>query len=149
MSDSTMSDPISCPHPAFARLVVVPRAVRFAPEVEQLVENLVPAPVAWCRLCGSLPRGGVDRAGEPRASRVGVQALRRLQRRCERVPDRVPELRGSVRHGGYVTNHRETAKKLINTAADPRTPENERVAAMVKAVKLIGSTTSSRARSTR
>ena len=36
-----------------------------------------------------------------------------------------------------MTNHRETAKKLINTAADPRTPENERVAAMVKAVKLI------------
>lgn len=59
MSDSTMSDPISCPHPAFARLVVVPRAVRFAPEVEQLVENLVPAPVAWCRLCGSLCREGV------------------------------------------------------------------------------------------
>lgn len=36
-----------------------------------------------------------------------------------------------------MNNPRETAKLLINTAADPRTPENERVAAMVKAVKLI------------
>jgi hypothetical protein len=34
-------------------------------------------------------------------------------------------------------NHRETAKKLIETATHPNTDENERVAAMVKAVKLI------------
>ncbi len=34
-------------------------------------------------------------------------------------------------------DHRETAKKLIDMAADERTPENERVNAMVKAVKLI------------
>ncbi len=34
-------------------------------------------------------------------------------------------------------NHRQRAKDLINLAADPRTPENERVNAMVQAVKLI------------